>query len=327
MSPLPPFAPRGLLRNASLQSFLASWKFRNRLRGDHPMQQAAVSQLLDCGDGVRLTGVHSPLPAGRRPRALAILFHGWEGSDRSAYLYSMACSLFDAGYSVFRLNLRDHADTHHLNEEMFHSARMDEVYGAMRSALALDEAERHIAIGFSLGGNFALRVGLRAPDDLLPAMTVGVCPAINPRATMQAIDDASPLFRRYFMSKWQDSLQSKARAWPQRYDFGDIAQIRSFMDITERFVIDYTEFETLSAYFDDYDLRAELRNTPRSPLTIVTAQDDPVIPFEDFVGLGEASGVRLIAPSHGGHCGFIDDWRLRSWVDTCVLAVLDKALD
>ena len=72
MNPLPTFAPRGLLRDASLQSFLASWKFRNRLRGDHPMSRAAVSHLLDCGDGVRLTGVHSPQPAGRRPRALAL---------------------------------------------------------------------------------------------------------------------------------------------------------------------------------------------------------------------------------------------------------------
>ena len=38
---------------------------------------------------------------------------------------------FDADYDVARLNLRDHGDSHHLNDEIFHSCRIAEVVGAV----------------------------------------------------------------------------------------------------------------------------------------------------------------------------------------------------
>ena len=61
-----------------------------------------------------------------------MLLHGWEGSSDSLYLLSLAQPLFEAGYDVARLNLRDHGDSHHLNEEIFHSCRIAEVVGAVR---------------------------------------------------------------------------------------------------------------------------------------------------------------------------------------------------
>ena len=36
----------------------------------------------------------------------------------------------DQGFDVFRLNLRDHGTSHHLNPELFHSNRISEVVGA-----------------------------------------------------------------------------------------------------------------------------------------------------------------------------------------------------
>src|SRR5690606_25507347 len=121
---------------------------------------------------------------------LVVLIHGWEGCHESTYLYSMACALFAAGYNVFRLNLRDHGGTHHLNREVFHSARIAEVVGAIRAVQALDGARPLFVVGFSLGGNFALRVGMHGPAaGVTPRLTVGICPSINPRATIAAIDE------------------------------------------------------------------------------------------------------------------------------------------
>lgn len=73
--------------------------------------------ILDCGDSVRLQGYYSPNANPDAP--LVVLLHGWEGSANSMYLLSSAQSLFAAGYSIFRLNLRDHGESHHLNEELF----------------------------------------------------------------------------------------------------------------------------------------------------------------------------------------------------------------
>ena len=69
-----------------------------------------------------------------------------------------AARLLVRGFDVFRLNFRDHGDTHHLNEGLFHSNRIDEV---VRAAVALSERypiRPLVAAGYSLGGNFALRM-------------------------------------------------------------------------------------------------------------------------------------------------------------------------
>jgi uncharacterized protein len=138
----PDFRPAALIRHAQIQSVLATKSPRRRkwLRSGSRMEAVATHHVLDAGDGVRLTGWLSRQEA-REARGLCVLIHGWEGSHDSTYLYSMACALFAAGYDVFRLNLRDHGGTHHLNREVFHSARIGEVLGAIRAVQALDTAQ------------------------------------------------------------------------------------------------------------------------------------------------------------------------------------------
>ena len=92
-----------------------------------------------------------------------MLLHGWEGSADSLYVLSLAQQLFEQGFSVVRLNLRDHGETHHLNRELFHSCRLPEVVGAVGGAAALYLGGRPLQlVGFSLGGNFMLRVAAQA---------------------------------------------------------------------------------------------------------------------------------------------------------------------
>src|SRR3546814_15781011 len=81
------------------------------------------------GHGRRLPGRHTALP-GMQPRGLALLPHGWECSTESSYRRMTAVQLLLRGFEVFRLNFRDHGDTHHLNEALLHSNRIDEVVHA-----------------------------------------------------------------------------------------------------------------------------------------------------------------------------------------------------
>lgn len=314
------FEPQWPLRHAHVQSLLASFKPRNWPRRAHAMAAAAQRHVLDCGDGVRLMGLHSVQPAGREPSGLVVLIHGWEGSHESVYLYAMACSLYDAGYNVFRLNLRDHGGTHSLNEDLFHSARLREVLGAMKAIERLDTTRPLFVVGFSLGGNFALRVGLRGHElAVAPDLSIGICPSIEPGATLKALDQGPKLFHRYFMKKWRRTLLAKAAAWPGRYDFSDIWAMTHFGEITARFVERYTEFGTLDKYLAAYTLPAEVLRSADVPLAIITAQDDPVVPFSDFRGIEDRDGLRFLAPRYGGHCGFVQNLALRSWAESQVL--------
>ena len=92
-----------------------------------------------------------------------ILIHGWEGSAEAMYVMSTAQRLMEQGFDVFRLNPRDHGPSHHLNPELFHSNRIGEVVGAVGALAERYRPEALMLAGFSLGGNFCLRVAARAP--------------------------------------------------------------------------------------------------------------------------------------------------------------------
>lgn len=316
------------IRHAQVQSILATKSPRRRLwlkRGSQ-MESAAQHHLLDGGDGVRLSGYHSRQPQGIAPRGLVVLIHGWEGSHESSYLYSMACTVYAAGYNVFRLNLRDHGETHHLNRELFHSARIGEVLRAIAHVLTLDPTQPLFVIGFSLGGNFALRVGLHGPAaGVHPRLALGICPSINPGATLRAIDTGPTLFRWYFQKKWRKTVHAKLAAFPD-LELSSLLQSKTLYETTARFVAEHTEYDALEAYLDAYTLTAEMLQASPTPLAILTAQDDPVVPYEDFRGLRQQGSVlALQTPATGGHCGFIENLGLSSWAEARTLELLQRA--
>jgi predicted alpha/beta-fold hydrolase len=322
------FRPRGMLRNPHVQSILASSGVRRVLlrKRRAEVQGGAVEHILDCGNDVHLQGFHTRQHVVHEPRALAILLHGWEGSAQSSYVLNTASRLLAAGCDVFRLNFRDHGETHHLNRELFHSCRIDEVVGAVRQ-IAQQFPTRPIVIGgFSLGGNFALRVALRAPAIGIPlAWTFAVCPVISPRAGLASIEDAPWFYEYYFMLKWRDSLRRKQKLFPQSELFTPQQLRGSMRELTRDMVLRHTDFGTLENYLDGYSIAGDTLSKLQVPATILTAADDPVIPVAEFRELKLAPQTELVITPHGGHCAFIADWRLESWTDKFILAHLPRA--
>jgi predicted alpha/beta-fold hydrolase len=312
------FEPPRWLRNPHLQSVLASSGVRRLLHGSRlaALERCASEHLLDCGQGVRLLGVHTPQQRLPRARGLVVLLHGWEGSVQSSYLLHTGSRLLAEGFDVFRLNFRDHGETHHLNAQLFHSCRIDEVVGAVRAISRKHERLPLAIAGFSLGGNFALRVALRAEAAGIPLRyALAVCPAISPADAMNAIERAPWFYEAYFLRKWRRSLARKQRAFPQPELFSAEDLRGNLREMTRAMVLRHTDFASLDAYFDGYCVAGDRLASLRVPTTILTAEDDPVIPVAQFRALQLPDCVELdIAPT-GGHCGFIRDLSLRSWTE------------
>jgi predicted alpha/beta-fold hydrolase len=324
------FRPRGWLRNPHVQSVLASSGVRRLLfrRRRSMLEDGANEHILDCGGGVRLQGFHTRQTALTKPRALAVLLHGWEGSVQSSYILHTGSRLLAEGCDVFRLNFRDHGDTHHLNREMFHSCRIDEVVGAVRE-IAHRFSERPLVVGgYSLGGNFALRVALRAPAAGIPvAWVFAVCPVISPHAGLASIESAPWFYERYFMRKWRKSLLRKQSQFPQSELFS-AAELRGRMrDLTRNMVLRHTDFGSLENYLDGYSIAGDALEPLAVPATILTAADDPVIPVAGFRELKLAAATELTIVPHGGHCGFIRDLSLRSWAEDFLVERMQRLID
>jgi predicted alpha/beta-fold hydrolase len=321
------FRPRGWLRNPHIQSVLASSGMRRLLfrRRRGALEDRAEEHILDCGNGVRLQGFRTRQTVRAQPRALAVLLHGWEGSVQSSYILHTGSRLLGEGCDVFRLNFRDHGDTHHLNRDLFHSCRIDEVVGAV-AAVARRFPERPLIIGgYSLGGNFALRVALRAPAAGIPlAWVFAVCPVISPHAGLASIESAPWFYETYFLRKWRRSLQRKQTHFPDRELFSRAELRGSLRALTRDLVLRHTDFGSLDNYLDGYSIAGDRLAALTIPATILTAADDPVIPVANFRELSLAADTELTIVPHGGHCGFIRDFSLRSWAEDFLVDRLNR---
>jgi hypothetical protein len=307
-----------------VQAALASSVWRRKLVLDEADNLFAATEdlIIECKDGVRLSAQHT---AARQPIGrIAILLHGWEGSSRSLHVVSAADRLWRAGFRIVRINMRDHGDSQHLNRGIFHSCRLDEMLDATGWVRDRFPGESLYLGGYSLGGNFALRIASAEGPALKLAGVAAICPVLDPEETMIALDSGSVVYRRYFMNKWCRSLERKARAFPEDYDFGRLNRFRSLRDMTEYFVTHYTDFPDLMSYLHGYAITGERLAGLAVPASILLADDDPVIPAESVARLAKPAGLTIDRTRWGGHCGFLLDYRLRTWSDEYLLRAFSR---
>jgi predicted alpha/beta-fold hydrolase len=320
------FRPPLALGNSHAQSLLAAWSVRRRIvrRRAAPLLAAARAELIECPGDVRLLGYYS---APQKPaRGLVIMLHGWEGSAEANYVLSVGSALYAAGFAVFRLNFRDHGATHELNPELFHSCRIDEVVDATKRIIEAHGEPRTFLVGHSLGGNFALRVAVRSrAANLSLARVVAICPVLRPHSTMRALEEGFWVYRRYFLQRWRASLRAKAASFPNLYDFGDLRRFPTLTATTDFFVRKYTDFPDLDAYLNGYAITGAALAGLTVPTRLIAAADDPVIPIGDLDDVAKTRALEISVLPRGGHCGFLESYSLRSWLDRAVVAELSAA--
>jgi predicted alpha/beta-fold hydrolase len=323
------FAAPAWLVNRHVQSVWPSLPLRRRavLRRCRDLLEASEPVLLDCGEDVRLLALRATQERAGRPAAarMVVLLHGWEGSANSLYVLSLGQYLFARGFDVLRLNLRDHGDSHHLNAGIFHSCRIVEVVGAVRR-VQREHPDRALSlVGFSLGGNFCLRVGAWAADAQLELdRIIAVCPVIDPVHTLARLEEGWPLYRRYFVWKWQRSLAKKQAAWPGLYDLRDVRRMGDLRRMTDHLAREYGGFPSLDAYLRGYAVTDHVLEPLAVPTRIIAAADDPIIPAADLARLAPSPVLDILRTSHGGHCGYLDLADGGSWLEREVLTTLQS---
>jgi len=176
--------------------------------------------------------------------------------------------------------------------------------------------------GFSLGGNFALRIArqwsLTPPKDIDLKHVTAISPVLDPSKATDAID-GHRIIRRYFLKKWQRSLDMKQLLFPELYDFTEILELSNIRQMTEKLLQRYSTYPNAATYFAGYTLRGSALKAILVPTTIITSKDDPIIPVEDFYHLSVNRHLRLIIHRYGGHNGFISNWRGRTWYERYLL--------
>ncbi len=306
------FSPPLWLRSPHLQTLIATSAWRRfRIAGSNAALESASSTVtINCRDGARLVACVTDADDNT---PLVIIIHGWLGGADSSYVMAMAGALHSQGFRIARLNLRDHGGSESLNEDVFHSARIGEVIDACAWLQQHCGGAGTALMGYSLGGNFALRVA--AADMVNLRGCLAICPVMDPKASTYQIDRGWFVYRTYFVRRWRDSLLAKQRAFPTTYDFEPALRCRTIASLTDYFVERHTRFRDSDEYFSHYTLSAERLSSIRTPTRIVTAADDPMIPVAPFHELGGNDAIRVIVTRHGGHCAYLRNLHCDSFID------------
>ena len=324
------FRPSWPLTSGHIQTMLSSSGVRRMLlpKAAREVLEGAETVVVDAGDGVRLSGAFTAQKVHAQPRGLAVLFHGWEGSVDSTYVLQTGSRLLREGWDIFRLNFRDHGDSHSMNEALFHSCRIDEVVHALGDIAQRWPARPMALAGFSLGGNFALRAAMQTSRAGIPlSYVLAVCPIIDPAEGLFSLEKAAPWFyQAYFMHKWRQSLRAKQAAFPQHVYFEMSELKQNLRGLTEALVLRHTDFGSLQSYLDGYSVAGDIMQAMQIPATILTARDDPVIPVAAFEKLQLPPNVELDIAEHGGHCGFIRGRNMTSLTDEYIAARFNALL-
>ncbi len=320
------------MANAHVQSLMTSgpWRKLAVKRRARAFLQRSEPELIRAVDGTRLLAYRNQTVAGRREQrdALVILLHGWEGSVDSNYMLDTAVALDDAGFDTVRLNFRDHGKSHHLNDGLFHSCLLTEMLDAV-AQLRQSYGDRPVFLaGFSLGGNFTLRIARNAPDyGFELTRSVAVSPVIRPAHVLDALEQGLAVYHYYFVYKWRRSLRIKKALYPDHYSLDEWFRIRDLREQTRWLIENLTPFPDLPTYLEGYSVAGDYLAGLTLPTLIITAADDPIIPVSDFRELPDVPALDVEVLERGGHCGFIQNWRMDSWIEKRLIGELCQHLN
>ncbi|QMU61557.1 MAG: alpha/beta fold hydrolase [Gammaproteobacteria bacterium] len=323
------YKPPIIYRNGHANTIAAATFLRKAyaLRVSHNLREHSESLILSLENNVQLQGLlttHKDTSqtsnsfSGQKP--LVMILHGWLGCADSLYLLPIASKLHDLGFNIFRLNFRDHGGTQHLNEDLFHSCRLDEALNATQAIQQQIPHSNFYIVGFSLGGNFALRIGSKAQDkNLTIDKIISICPVMNATNALDETNSMLKIYTEYYLQRWKNMLKVKHKLFPDNYDLATINKQRSLTNMTEHLLLKYTEFNSVKSYLEGYSITGDYLNSLSVDSDVYIAEDDPVIPSNDWENLHASEYLNIHRTQFGGHCGYLNGLFNMNWIDEQVI--------
>ena len=241
-----------------------------------------------------------------------IFFPGWLGHKDSKYLIPLADLLHINNFDIIRIHPIDHGDTEHLNKDFFRATDIQTLIEAVEFiGKKYQDNEIHL-IGFSLGGNIALRISACESINFLKS-TVVISPVIDPEISMRSMDNTSWILKKYFVNKWRRTLRRKIRL----HNISNVEESLRYKDLekmTEFFTKNFSPHNNVKELFAGYAITQDTINQIKNNTLIYSSVDDPCVPIKPLYSLDQTNNVKFKPQQYGGHCGFIDDFKFNSSV-------------
>ncbi len=299
------FEAHALLRNGHAMTIAAAFAPR---KFDLP---PAEDRLFQVDAESRILGRCHWQPGKRGDAPVILILHGLEGSSESNYVRGIAEKAFRRGFHAVRLNQRNCGGTEALTPTLYNSG-MSADYRAVLEELANgDGFEQIFFAGYSMGGNLVTKMagefGEAAPKALRGVCVV--CPAMDLGACADALELRENFFyQRHFVKGLMARYARKAKLFPELYPQSGIGPVRSVREFDDKITAPQFGYRDAQDYYEAVGAKKVIAQV-RVPMLMITAQDDPFVPYKLFQRANPAQNpaIRFIATEDGGHCGFISN--------------------
>jgi predicted alpha/beta-fold hydrolase len=326
---LRPFEPRRWLSNGHLQTIVGNFYPRPAFT----VPSEAESVLVDAADGSRVLCHSNWQPEPARPsRLTVVLVHGLEGSSNSGYMRGVAARAWAAGWNVVRMNMRNCGATEELTPTLYHSGLSGDVRAVVEHFARRWGLERIALVGYSMGGNLALKLAGEWGEQA-PLMAVAtVCPAVDLAAGSDALHEPkNRLYEARFLRGLMRRFRRKAALFPAFYgDPAAIGRIGSLREFDHKIVARFCGFRDA----DDYYFRAasaRVVDRVALPALILQAADDPFIRLfvETRAKIVDNPWIEFVETEHGGHCAYLsrESGEEIHWAEATVIRWLQTVAD
>lgn len=296
------FTPPVFLRNAHLMTLAPQYWPRDTSQQQIPQ----CERLFATEPGTRLLGFCHWQPQ-RAESPTIVLVHGLEGCADSHYMRGIAVKAYRCGFNVVRMNQRTCGGTEHLTPTLYNSGLSGDYREIVNQLATVDGLTRIWLAGYSMGGNLVLKAAGEM-GAAVPALAgvAAVCPNIDPTQCVAALEQPRNwIYHQHFLSRLKARMKRKAGLFPGKWDLRAMRSMKTISQFDDYYTARDGGYRDGADYYDRAGARHVLRRIA-VPALIITAQDDPFIPYSLFTGpeLVENRAIELLAPRHGGHCGF-----------------------
>ena len=322
------FRPHPLLRGGHLQTVVGIYlRFQARPYGArlHYLPATARSPLEE-GDQLVL---HEDRPAGwSEGDPVVLLIHGLGGSFRSTYMTRVADRLVQRGCTAFRMDMRGCGQGAAVAKGPTHCGRSEDVRTALAHLARLYPRSPTLAVGFSLGGMLILNMLAEAGDSPIGNYHRGlaICPPIDLFDVERrfATRGGRP-YERFFIRVLWRQIARRWRRFPELVVPEITQRPRRLRVLDEHVIAPAAGYASADAYYAATQAGPKLAAI-RQPVSIVAAEDDPVVPSGPLLQYPRSADVETVLMPSGGHLGFVGrgsgdpdsrwlDWRIVEWVE------------
>jgi hypothetical protein len=238
---------------------------------------------------------------------IIILLHGLEGNAQRPYIKAMAYHCINNNWDVAALNFRGCSGVTNLKYESYHAGKTNDLQEVINHVLEKNRYTEIALIGFSLGGNLALKyLGTQTtiPKEIKKAVAIST--PVHLKSSLIALEKPENfIYRTVFLKSLRKKVTEKMHRFPEKITKSDLAKITSLKTFDDIYTAPAHGFKDAEDY---YNKNSSLQFLPliKTKVLLLNSLNDTFLSPKCFPKefAYKKNNFYLETPKYGGHVGF-----------------------